>query len=213
MIKKKKAPLDWVWEASRKESEWIVTRNVSGPRLAVLDLGAKENILRELVPYFSEIKVFPSRVSVKEVEEFQPRALMLTNGPGDPACVEVVPDSIRHFLGKIPVFGICMGHQVLALALGAKTYRLKFGHRGSNHPIQDKLLKQIYISAQNHGFAVEASTLPSHCEVTHINLNDNTVAGFYSQSMKCLGIQYHPESCPGPHDSKSLFKFFAEQMV
>jgi carbamoyl-phosphate synthase small subunit len=138
---------------------------------------------------------------------------MLTNGPGDPAAVQVAPATIRKFLGRLPIFGICMGHQVLSIALGAKTYKLKFGHRGANHPIQDALLSTIYMSSQNHGYAVDAKTLPEHVRITHQNLNDQTVAGFYSEKMNCLGIQYHPESHPGPHDAVALFDFFTQKMI
>lgn len=204
---------DWVWLASRKETEVIPGHLNSGKKIAMLDFGCKQNIIRDLLPYCAEIKIFSSRASVSEIEQYNPDALMLTNGPGDPADVQVAPQTVKHFLGKKPIFGICMGHQVLALAMGAKTYKLKFGHRGSNHPIQDSLLNQVYISSQNHGYAVDASTLPAAVKVTQTNLNDNTVAGFYSKEWNCLGIQYHPESCPGPHDAKGLFKFFAEKML
>ena len=137
---------------------------------------------------------------------------MLTNGPGDPAAVQKAPETIQMFLGQIPIFGICMGHQVLAISLGAKTYKLKFGHRGANHPIQDQLLNKIYMSSQNHGYAVDDQTLPKDIRVTHVNLNDQTVAGFYSEKLNCLGIQYHPESHPGPHDAALLFDYFINEM-
>lgn len=204
---------DWVWDVSRKEKEIRSGQMAMGPRLAVLDFGSKENILRELEKYCRELHIFPSRASAAEIEKINPDGLMLTNGPGDPADVEVAQDTIRHFVGKKPVFGICMGHQVLALALGAKTYKLKFGHRGSNHPIRDELLNKIYVSSQNHGYAVDVKTLPSDVKVTHTNLNDNTVAGFYSEKLKCLGIQYHPEACPGPHEAQQLFRFFIDKML
>ncbi len=203
---------DWVYLASRKQPEVRKGKMASGPKIAVLDFGSKENILRELESRCSEIKIFPSRTPADTIQAYQPDALMLTNGPGDPSAVEVAPQTVKYFLEKIPVFGICMGHQVLGLALGAKTYKLKFGHRGANHPIKDLLLNKIYMSSQNHGYAVDEKTLPSDVKVTHINLNDQTVAGFYSEKMNCLGIQYHPESHPGPHDAVLLFDYFINVM-
>lgn len=203
---------DWVYLCSRKKIEDFAGQNPNGPRVAVLDFGAKENILRELVQRCSQVRVFPSRTVAKVIADWKPDSLMLTNGPGDPAAVQVAPDTIKSFLGKIPIFGICMGHQVLSLALGAKTYKMKFGHRGANHPIRDNLLNEIYMSSQNHGYAVEDKSLPADIAVTHINLNDQTVAGFYSEKYNCLGIQYHPESHPGPHEAGKLFDYFVKTM-
>jgi len=204
---------DWVYLTSRSEAEVRRGDNMVGPRVAVLDFGAKENILRELQKCCSEIKIFNSRASVQEILDYKPDGIMLTNGPGDPADVKVAVGTVRELLGVKPIFGICMGHQILGLALGAKTYKLKFGHRGSNHPIRDTLLNQIYMSSQNHGYAVEAGSLPPDAVVTHTNLNDGTVAGFYSEKRKFLGIQYHPESCPGPHEASGLFSYFVERMI
>lgn len=204
---------DWVYLTSRSEAEVRRGDNMVGPRVAVLDFGAKENILRELQKRCSEIKIFNSRASVQEILDYKPDGIMLTNGPGDPADVKVAVGTVRELLGVKPIFGICMGHQILGLALGAKTYKLKFGHRGSNHPIRDTLLNQIYMSSQNHGYAVEAGSLPPDAVVTHTNLNDGTVAGFYSEKRKFLGIQYHPESCPGPHEASGLFSYFVERMI
>nr|BFD65884.1 glutamine-hydrolyzing carbamoyl-phosphate synthase small subunit [Bdellovibrio sp. HAGR004] len=213
IAQKKTMDKDWVYLASRKEPEVRRGDNMVGPRIAVLDFGSKENILRELQHRCSELKIFNSRTSVQDLLAYNPDGIMLTNGPGDPADVKVAIGTVRELLGVKPIFGICMGHQILGLALGAKTYKLKFGHRGSNHPIRDTVLNQIYVTSQNHGYAVEESTLPPDVKVTHVNLNDGTVAGFYSEKRKCLGIQYHPESCPGPHEASGLFSYFVERMI
>lgn len=213
IAEKKKMPKDWVALASRKEKESRKGKNARGPKLAVLDYGAKENILRELEARCSELTIFPSRTKPAEVLSVNPDGIMLTNGPGDPADVEVAVETVRELLGQKPIYGICMGHQILGLALGAKTYKLKFGHRGANHPIKDELLQQIYMTSQNHGYAVERSSLPADVKVTQVNLNDMTVAGFYSEKRNCLGIQYHPESHPGPHEATRLFDFFVDTMI
>lgn len=212
IAKQKNLEPDWVHLCSRKQIEDRKGLVSNGPRVAILDFGAKENILRELELRTSAIRIFPSRADIKTIEDWKPDSLMLTNGPGDPALVEKAQDTIKHFVGRLPVFGICMGHQVLSLALGAKTYKMKFGHRGANHPIKDELLGQIYMSSQNHGYAVKDETLPKDVVVTHRNLNDQTVAGFYSKKLNCLGIQYHPESRPGPHEASKLFDFFITEM-
>lgn len=204
---------DWVWEVSRKSPEIQKGTHSNGPKLAVLDFGSKENILRELRAHASELHILPSRSTREEILAIQADALILTNGPGDPAEVEKSAETVKSLIGKIPLFGICMGHQILALAMGGKTYKMKFGHRGSNHPVKDELLNQIYMTSQNHGYAVQDDSLPAWVKVTHRNLNDQTVAGFYSEEKKILGIQYHPESCPGPHDAKGLFSFFMEQLA
>jgi carbamoyl-phosphate synthase small subunit len=144
---------------------------------------------------------------------WNPDGILLSNGPGDPAKVELAIDTIRDLIGQRFIFGICMGHQLLGLALGAKTYKLKFGHRGSNHPVEDRLLKQTYMTSQNHGYAVDRDSLPADVKETHVNLNDKTLSGFYSQQRKVLGVQFHPESHPGPHDAESLFDFFVRQLL
>lgn len=210
---KKDMDKDWVHAVSRREVQDLAGGNMVGPKIAVLDFGSKENILRELAPLCSALRLFPSRTSAEELMKWNPDGVMLTNGPGDPADVKVAVETVRSLLGKKPVFGICMGHQILGLALGAKTYKLKFGHRGSNHPIKDELLGRTYMTSQNHGYAVDRATLPADVKVTQTNLNDQTVAGIYSDTRKCLGIQYHPEACPGPHDASPLFRFFTEKMV
>lgn len=213
IAKKKTIDKDWVYATTRPKVEDRQGSNMVGPRIAVLDFGSKENILRELQSLSSELRLFPSRASAEEVMSWNPDGVMLTNGPGDPADVQVAVQTVRELLGKKPVFGICMGHQILGLALGGKTYKLKFGHRGSNHPIKDELLGKIYMSSQNHGYAVDRASLPDDVKVTHTNLNDGSVAGIYSEKLRCLGIQYHPEASPGPHEARDLFRFFTEKMV
>jgi len=203
---------DWVYATSSKTIQTRPGKNPQGPRVALLDLGCKENIIRELLPYCAEVGVFPSRSPFEKIQSWNPDRVMLSNGPGDPADVQVAVETVRQMIGWKPLMGICMGHQILSLALGAKTYKLKFGHRGSNHPVRDELLNKIYVTSQNHGYAVEPSTLPSFVRVTQVNLNDQTVSGFMSQDKRCLGIQYHPESHPGPHEAQALFRYFVEQL-
>ena len=204
---------DWVYLMSRDESEEIVGEMAQGPRVAVLDFGCKINILRELKKRCSALKVFPSRTSAEDIKAWNPDGIMLSNGPGDPSEVQVAVDTVRDLLGWRLIFGICMGHQILSLALGAKTYKLKFGHRGSNHPIRDGLLNTVYVTSQNHGYAVEEESLPKGVKVTHVNLNDNTISGIQCVEKKCFSVQFHPESHPGPNDSVVLFDYFVKQLV
>lgn len=211
--KKKSEDKDWVFAVSRKQIETRIGNLPQGPAVAVLDFGCKENILRELQKRCRQVVVFPSRATAKQILDSKPDGIMLTNGPGDPQDVKVAVETVQELIGKKPVYGICMGHQILGLALGAKTYRMKFGHRGANHPIEDQLLKKIYITSQNHGYAIDSQTLPREVQITHRNLNDQTVAGIYNEKLNYLGIQYHPESCPGPHDAVGLFDFFTEHMI
>lgn len=213
IAEKKKQPRDWVHLASRKQVEKQKGENPQGPHIAVLDFGSKENILRELRSRSSQLTIFPSRSSVQEILSSQADGILLTNGPGDPSAVEVAAQTVQGLLGKKPVYGICMGHQILGLALGAETYKMKFGHRGANHPIRDELLGKVYMTSQNHGYAVKRETLPADVSVTQVNLNDQTVAGIYSKERNCLGIQYHPESHPGPHEATELFDFFINTMI
>ena len=203
---------DWVGQVSRPEAELIAGTRPDGPRVLVMDFGCKENTLRELVSRCSEIKIVPAKSSVEEIKEWKPDGILLSNGPGDPASVQGAADTVRALIGWRPIFGICMGHQILALALGAKTYKLKFGHRGANHPMRDELLGRIYVTSQNHGYAVERETLPTGVRVTHTNLNDGTVSGIQAPELKCFSVQFHPESHPGPHDAEGLFDFFVNQL-
>jgi len=209
---KRNGDLDWVNAVTCSEAYTIKGENPRGPRVATLDLGCKENSLRELKRRCSEVRVFPSRTSAQAIRAYNPDGLFLSNGPGDPADVQQVAETVRDLLGWRFAFGICMGHQILGRALGGETYKLKFGHRGSNHPIKDSLLNKIYMTSQNHGYAVKMESLPKTVQVTHVNLNDHTVAGIYDSTRKVLSVQFHPESHPGPHEAAELFDFFVRQI-
>lgn len=209
---KKKSDTDWVWSVSRKEPQFRTGAMKNGPRIAVLDFGAKENIVRELCARAADVAVFPSRATADEIRAWKPDGIMLSNGPGDPSAVKDATETVRSLLGWRPVFGICMGHQILARALGASTYKLKFGHRGSNHPVKDELLGKIYVTSQNHGYAVDEKTLPAGVRITHINLNDGTVEGLECAEKRCFSVQYHPESHPGPHEAVELFDYFVKKL-
>jgi carbamoyl-phosphate synthase small subunit len=180
--------------------------------VVALDYGMKWNIARHLQDEGCRITILPGTATAEEVLSHQPDGVFLSNGPGDPEPLVYAQEAIRGVLGKVPVFGICLGHQLLGLACGAKTFKLKFGHRGANQPVQNVLSGKIEITAQNHGFAVEEDSLPSCLEVTHRNLNDNTVAGLRHKEVPAFSVQYHPESSAGPHDSRYLFRQFREQM-
>lgn len=198
------------WDVDDKQSLQS-SEAVSCRKVAVVDFGIKTNILRLLRQYFKEVQVFPGSVQATELLASKPDGIFLSNGPGDPAKVISGIQMVKEILGQKPIFGICLGHQILSLAIGAKTYKLKFGHRGGNQPVKCFQQKQIEITAQNHGYAVDENSLknlPIAAEITHINLNDNTVEGLRIPSKKAFSVQYHPESSPGPHDSRYLFQDF-----
>ena len=209
----KKQPKDWTRLVCRPEKSERKGLCPKGPRVAVLDFGTKENILRELETRCQVLGIFPSGTSAKEILSWEPDGILLSNGPGNPEDVKAGIETVRQLLGEKFMFGICMGHQVLGLALGAKTYKLRFGHRGSNHPIRDLLLNKIYVTSQNHGYNIHEESLPAGVQVTHINLNDQTVAGIFCAEKKCMSVQFHPESHPGPHDAVKLFDYFVNQII
>lgn len=181
--------------------------------VVAFDYGIKENILRLLVSHGCNVTVVPASMSAKEVLKRKPDGVFLSNGPGDPAAVTYAIDTVKALLGRVPIFGICLGHQILTLALGGKTYKLKFGHRGANHPVKNLLTNRIEITSQNHGFCADMASLKGKgVEITHLNLNDNTVEGLRSKKVHAFSVQYHPEASPGPHDSSYLFKEFIELM-
>ena len=182
-------------------------------KVVAYDFGIKQNILRLLISHGCDVQVVPAFTSAKDVLAIKPDGVFLSNGPGDPAAVTYAVESTRQLLGKVPIFGICLGHQILGLALGGKTYKLKFGHRGANHPVKNLETKQIEITAQNHGFCVDIDSLKDKgVELTHINLNDNTLEGFRCKRLSAFCVQYHPEASPGPHDSQYLFRTITDLM-
>jgi carbamoyl-phosphate synthase small subunit len=185
--------------------------NVAGARrrIAVYDFGVKRDILRQLTHQNCDVTVFPATTHAQELLNGKFDGVLLSNGPGDPEPVTYAQANIRQLIGKIPIFGICLGHQLLGLALGGKTYKLKFGHRGGNHPVKDLRSGRVEITAQNHGFSVDPDSLSENdIEFTHINLNDQTLEGFRHKREPVVAVQYHPEAAPGPHDSFYLFDDF-----
>ena len=182
-------------------------------KVVAFDYGIKQNILRLLRSHGCDVHVVPAATSAKAVLAQKPDGVFLSNGPGDPAAVDYAIGTVRDLLGRVPIFGICLGHQILALALGAKTYKLKFGHRGANHPVKNLQTGKIEITSQNHGFCVDIDSLAGkNVELTHLNLNDNTNEGFRCKDKPAFCVQYHPEASPGPHDSNYLFDDFIHLM-
>jgi carbamoyl-phosphate synthase small subunit len=182
-------------------------------RVVAYDFGIKQNILRLLVDHGCEVTVVPAQTSAEDVLALKPSGVFLSNGPGDPEPIGYAIENIRKLLGGVPIFGICLGHQLCGLALGGRTYKLKFGHHGSNHPVKNLLTEKVEITAQNHGFVVDPDSLPSRdVEITHVNLNDHTNEGMRHRSLPLFSVQYHPEASPGPHDSRYLFDQFLEMM-
>ena len=181
-------------------------------RVAAIDFGVKQNILKILENLDCKVTVFPADVTSEEILACKPDGVFLSNGPGDPAAIDYGIKTVKKLLGEKPIFGICLGHQILAIALGADTFKLKFGHRGINHPVKNIGGNNIEITSQNHGFAVALNSLPKNVISTHLNLNDNTSAGIECKELQAFSVQYHPESSPGPHDSFYLFKKFIGMM-
>lgn len=182
-------------------------------KVVALDCGIKQNILRLLRSHGCDVTVVPYKTSAKDILDMKPNGVFLSNGPGDPAAVTPAIETTKALLGKVPIFGICLGHQILSLALGGTTYKLKFGHRGANHPVKNMDSKRIEITSQNHGFCVDLDSMKDKdVELTHINLNDNTLEGLRCNALKAFSVQYHPEASPGPHDARYLFETFIGYM-
>ena len=215
-LKLNKAPsmagLDLAKEVTCDDSyAWPSNRSVKY-KIAAIDFGIKYNILRLLGSHGCDVTVYPAQTSADEILDFEPDGVFLSNGPGDPAEVTYGIATVKNLMGKKPIFGICLGHQILALALGAKTFKLKFGHRGINHPVKNLETDTVEITSQNHGFAVDLETLPKNVISTHVNLNDSTSEGIRCSDFPAFSVQYHPESSPGPHDSRYLFQQFIDMM-
>jgi len=182
-------------------------------RVVAFDFGIKENILRQLAGIGARTIIVPATTKAEEVETLRPDGVFLSNGPGDPAALGYIIEEIKKIIPRYPTFGICLGHQLLGWAFGGTTYKLKFGHRGANHPVKDVTTTRVEITSQNHGFAVRPESLPDDVGITHWNLNDQTVEGMAHKSLPCFCVQYHPEASPGPHDSHYLFQRFREFML
>ncbi len=209
----------YVWkdgQASAYGSPSLLHPPTNGePRFHVVayDFGLKHNSLRNLAALGCKVTIVPAHTTAEDVTAMKPDGVWLSNGPGDPEPLTDIVENIRKLIGRYPIFGICLGHQLMGLAFGGRTYKLPFGHHGGNHPVKDLLTGRVEITAQNHGFAVDADSLPADCEITHINLNDNTVEGLRHRNLPVYSVQYHPEAGPGPHDPSYLFDRFVESMV
>jgi len=203
LVKEVSCSQPWRWSDNTSQKTY---------HIVALDFGVKHNILRQLAQHNCDISIVPAKTSAKEILSLQPDGVFLSNGPGDPEPVQYAIDTVQQLTGKIPIFGICLGHQLLSLALGARTYKLKFGHRGGNHPVKNQLTGRVEITTQNHGFAVDPESLPGSLEITHVNLNDQTLEGVRCTDIQAFSVQYHPEASPGPHDSRYLFREFTKMM-
>ena len=201
---------DLVGEVTTKEP--YVFYDSPGAHVVIIDFGSKQNIMRCLRALGCKVSVAPAYSNFNEIMNMHPDGIILSNGPGDPKTALPAIETARLLMQKLPVFGICLGHQIMGLAMGADTYKLRYGHRGANHPVQDVVSKQVYITSQNHGFAVDSNTLPADVVVSHINLNDGTVEGLRHLYLPVASVQYHPKASPGPQESRYLFDQFLKQI-
>jgi carbamoyl-phosphate synthase small subunit len=221
-VKEVSTPDSYLWSAESRE--WTIPNVCSGQqgnylplcdvrhRIVAFDFGIKYNILRRLRQAGFEVELLNTRTSASEVLRRNPDGIFLSNGPGDPAALGYIHEEMRQLIGKKPIFGICLGNQILGHAFGGKTFKLKFGHRGGNQPVKDLRSGKISITSQNHGFAVDPESLPANVEVTHVNLNDGTVEGIRHKEHPVFSVQYHPEASPGPNDASYFFREFAEMI-
>ncbi|KAM3751700.1 hypothetical protein ACB098_04G129800 [Castanea mollissima] len=207
-----KTPYEWT---DNTKSQWDFNTNGRDGNtfhIVAYDFGIKHNILRRLSSYGCKITVVPSTWPASETLKIKADGVLFSNGPGDPSAVPYAVETVKEILGKVPVFGICMGHQLLGQALGGTTFKMKFGHHGGNHPVRNLRSGHVEISAQNHNYAVDPASLPEGVEVTHVNLNDGSCAGLAYPAQDIMSLQYHPEASPGPHDSDNAFQEFIELM-
>jgi carbamoyl-phosphate synthase small subunit len=213
-----KAPYSWAQTYEASYPSWIQPLQSTGNgerkiRVVAYDFGAKRNILRSLVYCGFDVTVVPAATSADDVLGMDAEAVFLSNGPGDPAAVKPAIAALDKLVGKKPIFGICLGHQILSIVLGAKTHKMPFGHHGANHPVRDMITGRVEITSQNHSYAVDAKSMPAHLELTHVNLNDMTVEGMRHTKAPVFSVQYHPEAAPGPLDSSHLFYRFRDLVV
>jgi carbamoyl-phosphate synthase small subunit len=207
------APFDWTPAPDDEFAPAPERRAHRRLRIAAYDFGMKWNILRRFAAHGCDVRVYPATTPASELLASEPDGVFLSNGPGDPAALGYAVDNARHLIdADVPVFGICLGHQILSLALGGSTYKLKFGHRGANHPVKELETGKVEITSQNHGFAVDPQSLPEGVTVTHVNLYDGTVEGLRHERKPVFCVQYHPEAAPGPHDADYLFRQFLDEM-
>ncbi len=199
---------DWDFATGYLPAASYRNRFGRSPRVLAFDFGIKQNILRMMVSHGLDVTVVPAETSAEQVLARKPDGVFLSNGPGDPEGVPYAVRTVRALLGKMPMFGICLGHQIMGLALGGRTFKLKFGHHGLNQPVMDLATGKVEITSQNHNFAVDAASLGEKARITHVNLNDRTVEGLSVPSLRCFSVQYHPEASPGPHDARYLFTRF-----
>jgi len=203
-------PYGWSDAYDDSYPAWVEGAAPKTRRVVAYDYGIKRNILRSLVHAGFDVTVVPSWTKAEDVLAMDPQGIFLSNGPGDPAAVKPALDSISDLIGKRPIFGICLGHQILSIVFGAKTHKMPFGHHGANHPVRDLVTGRVEITSQNHSFAVDPKTLPEDVELTHVNLNDHTVEGMRHKKAPVFSVQYHPEAAPGPLDSSHLFGRFRD---
>ena len=220
LVQRVTCPNPYAWRNGSQQDRIVNADNdVDGHRskadnykVIALDFGIKYNIMRQLTEHGCEVQVVPAQTTAEEILAAEPDGIFLSNGPGDPMPIGYAIETIQGLIGKKPLFGICLGHQLLGLALGGKTYKLKFGHRGANQPVKHLESDRVEITSQNHGFCVDIDSLPNSVDVTHINLNDDTLEGIQHREYPLFAVQYHPEASPGPHDASYLFSRFTEMM-